>query len=234
MADVALIVPSRGRPERLEAMLRAAVANATGELEVWVGLDQDDDSDYRHALDAAFANGADVFATRMPRRSLSSWTNLLAERCLTAERPPRYLVSIGDDHLPRTPGWDKHLIDALDVLEGPGFSYGNDLFQGENLPTAWMAHADTVRALGWMMFPACEHMFVDNVIRDLGRAARRLAYVPYVTIEHVHPSAGKAPIDDSYRQSGAVAQYERDHAAFMEWRARQMTRDATTLSALRY
>jgi hypothetical protein len=236
MADVALIVPSRGRPERLRDMLLGALEHPRqASIEVWVGLDDDDRSEYGIACDPAFAAGADVYVMRKPRRSLSSWTNLLAQLCLShRDNPPGYLMSIGDDHMVRTDGWDKALIEAIAEQDGPGFAYGNDLFQGGNLPTAWMVHADVVRVLGWMMLPTCEHMYVDNAIRDLGLAADRLAYLPSVIIEHVHPNAGKAEHDDSYRESNRHDRYTRDGAAFEAWRHGQMARDAATLSALRY
>lgn len=234
MADVAIIVPSRGRPERLHTMLHAALVNASLELEVWIGLDDDDTSEYHDTIDSAFGNGADVYVQRMPRRSLSSWTNLLAERCLRTDGAPAYLVSLGDDHVPRTASWDLLLVKALSELDGPGFAYGNDLLQGSALPTAWMASAAAVRALGWMMLPSCEHLFVDNAILTLGQATNRLAYVPGVIIEHVHPNAGKAVMDQSYQQSNRLEQYRRDGAAYETWRDGQLARDAATLSALTY
>jgi hypothetical protein len=57
-----------------------------------------------------------------------------------AERdPPRYLASLGDDHRPRTKGWDRRLIDAIESLGGaPGIAYGDDKLQGAALPTAWV------------------------------------------------------------------------------------------------
>src|ERR1022692_4739674 len=75
--------------------------------------------------------------------------------------PPRYraLCSMGDDHLPRTPGWDRLLLDGLADMGG-GFAYGNDLYQGEILPTAVAVSSPIVAALGWMCLPALNHMFV--------------------------------------------------------------------------
>lgn len=236
MADVAIITPTRGRPARLREMISSVLTLASAaSFECWIGIDDDDASDYAPVVDAAFAAGADMYVMRMPRRSLSSWTNLLAERCLSADHAPAYLVSMGDDHLVRTRGWDKALIEAIDEQDGPGFAYGNDLFQGAGLPTAWMVHADAVRALGWMMLPACEHMYVDNAIKTLGEAAGRLAYLPSVIIEHVHPNAGKAEHDESYLASNRREQFERDAVAFWAWQHHgQMAHDAATLSALRY
>lgn len=237
MADVAIITPTRARSDRLRAMIFSALTLASAaSFEFWIGIDDDDESEYSPVVDDAFAAGADVHVYRLARRTLSSWTNWLAGRCLAAEYAPRYLMSIGDDHVIRTTGWDKALIEAIAEQDGPGFAYGNDLFQGSTLPTAWMVHADAVRALGWMMLPACEHMYVDNVIKALGETAGRLVYLPSVIIEHVHPDAGKIERDASYEQSNRADQYGRDVKAYMQWRhdSGQMARDAATLSALKY
>lgn len=105
----------------------------------------------------------------------------------------------GDDHAPRTPGWTERIRTELNQL-GTGIVYGNDLFQGPNLPTAVFMTADIVGALGYMAPPCLRHMFADNYWKDLGDGVRRIRYLPDVVIEHLHPHAGgKAPEDDRYR-----------------------------------
>jgi hypothetical protein len=226
MADLAIITPTRGRPRQFADLVETVHATAAGTVEIWAGMDDDDHADYAEALGLA-----DVL--RGPRRSLSGWTNHLATQALSSENPPRYLASLGDDHRPRTPGWDRILIDAIGGLPGGfGFAYGNDLFQGANMPTAWVVSADVVRALGWMMLPGCAHMYVDNAVLELGRAAGRIVYRPDVIIEHVHPVAGKAAWDDSYRESNAPDRYATDRAAFGAWRASGLATDAAKLAAL--
>lgn len=229
MPELAVITPSRGRPELLAAMLEAVYATAAGDVRVLVGIDDDDESDYAGPLlgkeyDATVYGGG--------RRSLSGWTNHLAEQALAGPRPPRYLASLGDDHRPRTRGWDRTLIEAIEALDGPGFAYGNDLYQGPRLPTAWVASADAVRALGWMTLPACEHMYVDTAVLALGQAADRIVYRPDVVIEHLHPLAGKAAWDDSYRETNAPARFAADEAAFDAWRDGQLEADAARVRAL--
>lgn len=237
MADLAIITPSRGRPERLAEMFAAVERTVQMSVEVHVGLDDDDDSGY---LDGNYgvsreAGTFDVITARGPRRSLSAWTNDLARFALEGPNPPRYLASLGDDHLPRTPGWDRILIERIEHnMLGPGFAYGNDLLQGGALPTAWVVSAEVVRALGWMMLPACRHMYVDAAVRELGRAADRLWYEPEVIIEHVHPMTGKTPWDSSYRESNAPERYDEDRQAFERWVDGQLEQDAATLQALRY
>jgi hypothetical protein len=221
MADLAVIVPSRGRPRQLGELLDAIYATAETDVDVYAAVDLDDPTRTEYTGEAVFVAGE--------RRSLSAWTNYLAERVLagTMVEPPRYLASLGDDHRPRTKGWDRKLIAAIESLGGaPGIAYGNDLLQGARLPTAWVVSADLVRAVGWMMLPSCQHMYVDNAVLALGQAAGRILYCPDVVIEHLHPAAGKATLDDSYRESGAPERYAADEAAYTEWVRTGLAADA--------
>mgnify|MGYP001121582182 FL=1 len=220
MADLVVITPSRGRPRQF-AELTAAVRDTTdGRVEV-LGLVDDDDPTRRDYMPRWVWTG--------PRRSLSGWTNIAAQTLLNGDAAPRYLASLGDDHRPKTKDWDLKLIAAIEAMDGPGFAYGNDLYQGPALPTAWVASADAVRRIGWMMLPACEHMYVDTAILTLGSAAGRITYRSDVVIEHLHPFAGKADMDQSYRESNAAERYAADKTAFERWRDTQLAADVEKL-----
>lgn len=212
MANLAIIVPTRERADRFAAMVDAVQATATGSVEVVACVDADDPELelYRPIVRPV---GRLLVG---PRQSLSAWTNWAAQWVLNKANgaPPRHLASLGDDHLPRTPGWDVALAEACG---GHGYAYGDDLAQGVNLPTAWVQTASTVRALGWMMLPSCGHLYVDNAILELGRAAGILRYCPDVVVEHMHPVVGKAEVDDSYRASNSRLQYRNDGLAFKAW-----------------
>jgi len=231
MADLAVITPSRGRPQQLAELELAIHTTTAGSVEIWVGLDNDDKADYWsvcRVVPAAFR----VHAYRGERRSLSAWTNHLAQQAIDSPDPPRYLASLGDDHRPRG-DWNLKLIEAIEAMPGGvGIAYGNDLLQGPDLPTAWVVSADLVRAVGWMMLPTCAHMYVDNAVLELGRAAGCIAYRPDVVIEHLHPAAGKAAWDDSYRASNAAARHQADRQAFDAWRGAGLAGDAVKVKAL--
>lgn len=232
MADLVVITPSRGRPRQLNELAHAVNHTTDGRAEVFglVDLDDPQRAAYKALLQPYIAAG--------PRRSLAGWTNFAAAGLvnggLGGEPPPRYLASFGDDHLPRTRDWDRKLIAAIEAMPGPGIAYGNDLFQGANLPTGWVVSAELVAAVGWMMLPTCEHMYVDTAVLELGRAADRIAYVPEVVIEHRHPLAGKAAWDDSYRETNTDARYAADKAAYEAWLAGGLATDAAAVRALQY
>jgi hypothetical protein len=118
--------------------------------------------------------------------------------------------------------------------------YGNDLLQGANLPTAVFMTSDIIRALGWMVPPSLQHLYVDDSWRDLGRSAACLQYLPDVVIEHVHPFAlgadhrPKAELDDGYRRVNAPGVYAADEAAYRAWhRSGAFARDVQAIIALR-
>jgi hypothetical protein len=232
MRDLLVIVPSRGRPERLWAMIEACLSLSEADTDIAVGIDSDDPAAARYeeivgAYHFAYQGG--VFCTKAERRTLGAWTNRIAA-ANTGEY--RAFASLGDDHVPRTAGWDGLLLEALDNLNdyGEGIAYGNDLHQGEALPTAPVISAGIVSALGWMMEPGLKHMHVDDGWRDLGQAAGCLAYVPEVIIEHQHPDAGKAVSDETYTESAAGLSGDRD--AYHRWRNERMAGDVAKVRAL--
>lgn len=86
-----------------------------------------------------------------------------------------------DDVEYKTRDWDIILANA--IIE-PGISYGNDIFQGENMPTFPMISGDIVRALGWLQMPTLNRYCGDVVWSFIGMQCKCLKYVPEVVIEH--------------------------------------------------
>jgi hypothetical protein len=228
MRDLLVIVPSRGRPERLRAMLDACLSLSEADTDIAVAFD-DDDSDAYPSLAASYGSKR-VWWFTGKRDTLAGWTNWVAFGPGTGGKY-RAFASLGDDHLPWTPGWDRLLLEAIGGDGGEGIAYGNDLHQGDRLPTAPVISAGIVDALGWMCEPSLAHMYLDNVWADLGRAASCLAYVPGVVIEHLHPDAGKAVTDGTYAES--LAGEEADRQAYERWRRDRMGIDVAKVRALR-
>lgn len=222
-----VITPSRGRPERLAELIEAIRATRSGSTQIAVGLDGDDPR-----LREYFTGpqGSDVEYVVGDRKSLTGWTNAIALERLS--HGFTHYASLGDDHLPRTPGWDNTLMRAADRT-GPGISYGDDLAMHENLATAPVINVKIVRALGWMCHPKMSHYCVDNVWTDLGRHAGCLAYCPDVIVEHLHHTTGKAPMDTTYAETGMFYPGNPDHRQYMEWVAHERSLDIVKVQAAR-
>jgi len=225
---VLVLTPSRGRPGRLAEMLDATLGTSGPGTHVAVGYDEDDPELAGYTDLAAAARElypGRTFWHRRRRMSVTGWTNYLAGHPRAARYP--YLASLGDDHLPRTEGWDEQLTAAIEAAGGTGIAYGDDGHQHQNLPTAPVISAGIVAVLGWVMLPGLMSQFPDNAWRDLGDLAGCLYYVPGVVIEHCHPDAGKASRDRTY--SDGHAHWADDQAVYLDWARGQRDNDVAAI-----
>lgn len=216
MSDLVVIVPSRGRSKAARELVEAFEATCTADTELVFALDRDDPAlpEYKGLLGLIGQNASMV-------QALNRTAIEVLERV-------RFAVGfMGDDHRPRTVGWDTRYLQALGSL--PGLVYGNDLLQGVRLPTQVAMSASVVRALGHMAPPVLTHLYVDNYWRDLGQATGCLTYLPDVVVEHLHPIAGKAAWDEGYQRVNDRSMYDRDRAAYAAYWAEHADRDVMAL-----
>lgn len=132
---------------------------------------------------------------------------------------------MGDDHRPRTFGWDSHYLRHLRELGG-GYVYGNDLLMGERIPTQVAISSEIVEALGYFGPPCFTHLCVDLSWKDMGEAIGRIRYLPDVIIEHMHPAAGKAEEDAGYRHVNSNFMVRLDEQAYVRWKKYDLPREA--------
>jgi hypothetical protein len=234
MADLVVIVPSRGRPEAAAELVETFRETCTADTRLVFAVDDDDPSlpGYLGAIQMGrFRAGYFTAPNRTMVEALNRTAAILVDPPDAVE--PFAIGFMGDDHRPRTVGWDRAYLDALREL-GTGIVYGDDGFQGENLPTQVAMTADIVRALGWMAPPSLRHLFVDNVWKALGSGADCLRYLPEVLVEHMHPVAGKADVDEGYVRVNAPAVASHDEAWFRQWLyAGAASADIATVRGLR-
>lgn len=208
------IVPTRGRCDNAMRLFEAI--NATADFtELIFAIDADDVAEYGDLMHATAGvnNVKIVIAARMGMNgTLNHWANWMA---------PDYdfICFMGDDHLPITKGWDTKLAEAIG--DKAGISYGNDLLQGENLPTAVVMSTKIIRALGFMSPPALKHLFLDNFWLAIGKALGNATYLPDVIIEHLHFTNGKAAHDERYAAVNNVEMHNGDEAIFAEYMANE-------------
>jgi hypothetical protein len=220
-----VIVPSRGRPQNIADLWDAWEAATTGHTGLLVAAD-DDDPELPDYVKVCLKRGIELVIG--PRLRMVPTLNEVARK-----RAPHHfaLGFMGDDHRPRTHGWDIAYLDALRDLE-TGFVYGNDLVAKDRLPTQFAMSADIVRTLGCMIPAPVKHLWADNQIYDLGHAIDRIRYLPDVVVEHCHPIAGTADDDPGYREVNAPDAAEADRLVYAHWYANDMPADVEKLRAL--
>jgi hypothetical protein len=204
------IIPTRGRNENAIRLYEAI--NATADFtEVVFAIDADDVETYKGLMAeiAGLGNVKIVIADRMGMNgTLNHWA-------LWFSPDYDYICFMGDDHLPRTGGWDTKLAEAIG--KEPGIAYGNDLLQGENLPTAVVMSSKIIRATGFMSPPNLKHLFLDNYWLAMGQALGNSNYLPDVILEHMHYTNGKAEHDERYAAVNNAEMHNGDQAIFTEY-----------------
>ena len=225
-----MIVPSRGRPQNIAGLVRCWQETTT-DAHLMVAVDNDDPA-LSGYLDLELPALEPLVTLAVgPRRRMVGTLNHLA---VPAAGNYFALGFMGDDHRPRTPGWDSELVKALREM-GTGIVYGDDLFQGERLPTAAVMTSDIVRVLGYMVPPSLTHLYVDNTWKAWGEGVGRLRYLPDVVLEHahpLHPRGAKAAWDPGYAEVNDPSMYARDGAAFQRYVATELDRDLKAMRAL--
>ena len=230
---VLVLCPTRGRPERAADLFESF--RATAELpstQLVLVVDKDDPEVGRYleigehtvqrygwSPDAPWAVGLEAHETGDLVKATNSGARRFWDRDLI-------LGCVNDDMLFRTPGWDRRMTEVLHV---PGIAYGDDLFQHEQLVTSPFMSSIIPRALGWYALPSCEHLFIDNVWRDLGEALGVLHYLPDVVIEHIHPLAGKAEWDEGYEKANNQRVTDHDREAYHAWRRELFAADTAAV-----
>lgn len=224
-ADLLIVVPTRGRPANAAALYRAWQDTTAGCSDLLFAVDDDDPA--LGAYRAVFADMPHALTYEGPRLRLVGTLNAVA-----VEQAPhyRFLAFMGDDHRPRTSGWDARFVECLSG--GTGIAYGNDLLQGENMPTAVAMTSDIVQALGYFCPPQMQHLCVDLVWGQWGRAIGRLTYLDDVVIEHLHPANGKVRMDQGYEEANNAQQVQRDTEAYNAYMTGQFHTDVEKLQAL--
>jgi len=214
VSDLAVIVPSRGRPQNIADLVEAWDATTTGLAKLFVAVDDDDPrlDDYMD-LAATWDLDQHVLTIRKSPGSMVAALNQVAVRVA----PRRFALGfMGDDHRPRTIGWDQHVVLALTEL-GTGIVSGSDGYRTDQLPTWCAMTSNIVRTLGYMAPPNLVHMYVDNAWQTLGTALGKYRFLPDVLVEHLHPLAGKSAMDAGYARVNSAGVYARDEAAYVAW-----------------
>lgn len=196
MTEMLVIVPSRNRPENIRRLL----SNWPDDVDLLVAVDDDDPklAEYQEL----------PVETRVgPRLRLGPTLN---EAALEEYEYYNYIGFMGDDHLPRTEGWQYRIQNELERLQ-VGFVYGNDLFQGEKLPTAVFMTTNVVEILQCMCPTVLTHMYLDDAWLAWGKGIDRITYMPDVIIEHIHPAANKVALDSGYQEADSFMTEDREN-----------------------
>jgi hypothetical protein len=189
MEKLALIIPTKGRPELYQRFKDSWLQNGSDYSDIYPVIDADEYSIY----------GDQAFAIYTPKGyglvdKLNHAANKLKNRY-------KYIGFAADDIVIKTPDFDKLIVDEFETSPGFKIMYFNDELNGEKIANHWVVRSNVIDAFGFFAPPQLKHMFIDNFITNIGRETNTIKYLDSVTWEHRHFVGGKANIDETYRLS---------------------------------
>lgn len=191
---MSLCVPSRGRPERFQQMVRSATITARGPIEFCVWLDEDDDTAPRYPRGPHIRYGSG----ERPYVDGSLCTSGLWSKAW--ELASGEIAMLGaDDIIFRTPGWDTKVTEAFDaVVDRIVMVYGDDQSR-RKAPVNPFLHRRWIEAAGFTQ-PDWQGWMADEEIWTLAAILGRVVFLPDVRIVHVQRRGS----DATYREGEAA------------------------------
>ena len=225
-----VIIPSRGRPHSIADLAKAFSDTTHHDTKVWITVDSNDPDLTRYRDAVTLAANPRITVTAVNGGCMSAALNEAATKA-ASDPTVEAIGFMGDDHRPRTPGWDATYVATLREM-GVGIVYGDDKLQSEALPTQCAMSASIVRALGWMCPPVLRHLWIDNFWLDLGRGADCLRYLPDVLVEHMHPYVDKGVMDAGYERVNSLEMIDHDRDAYEQYVISYLSSDVEKVRAL--
>lgn len=246
---LAIIIPSRGRPASVARTVEAWKRTGAFEVARLVYALNEADAllpEYLTSIgEAQRSLGDRVERVAIGDCKMVPRLNQVARLLVAPANDIRALGFQGDDHVPRTEGWAHRYLAELDELVdayGSGMVHGDDGVHGRKLCTEWAVSRSWVETLGRMVPALVQHLYCDDAVHDLAKAAGVYRYLgDDITIEHMHPLHGKGQRDATYAAGGLNDSIKHDdRRQYLKWsmRPRQvdklgLSRQAAMLRALR-
>ncbi|MES2360085.1 MAG: glycosyltransferase family A protein [Gemmatimonadota bacterium] len=169
---VSVLVPTRGRVERLKTLLESFEQTTAGRAELWFRVDDDDVKTQK-----ALRNRSYVIGPRLDGyKSTPHFFNELYAVC-----SGDVLMAGNDDMVFKTLGWDERILKEADLYPEGLFDFGVLTHNAPNFPFATVSRA-ACDALGFFFDP--RFFWGDIFWRDVMSHFGRAIPLPSVQIDH--------------------------------------------------
>ena len=212
---LSLIVPTRARTDLLDRLLASVLGTARRpeRVEVVLYVDEDDEETLAYRR-----RDLRIVKHVGPRTTMGRMTCACFRRSTEAN-----IFLLNDDVVFRTPGWDEEVLAAVGQFpDGVALVYGNDLHQGERLPTFPILPRITCELLGGPCPQEYLRAYIDAHLLDIFLHLRRhghdrIRYLPQVIFEHMHAEAGKAGGVPAIPVPGQPTAQAEDELSYIAW-----------------
>lgn len=200
------IIPTRGRPEKVTALIKSFNDKTDGADLLFV-IDPDDPSMEDFDFQGHSAMVLD------PRGSMVQKLNYAAGKFLDDYDR---MVWYADDNEFVTDHWDTLMEKTLDEMGGSGWVYSYD-HRRTDIPETWMVSTDVVRELGWFANPALNMYYVADSINVLARRSSLLRFCRDVEVVHHHYDVDPEAKRDAVNEFSESTFGKVDYMTYQAW-----------------
>lgn len=202
MTDIALICPTRQRPEWFMRMLESAYITADNPKSLEVMVYIDDDEPYQDEYIKRMQEFIDKYnrpfglfeLSIQPQKPLSEAHNYLVERSTA-----NILIPCNDDQIFRSQSWDKRITEECAKFPDEVYLiWVNDGHSGSRKCCFPIVSRKSVNHIGYFLPEVFFHQYADTWLYDVYKRLGREHYVDDVLIEHMHYHYGKSEMDELY------------------------------------
>lgn len=197
---IAVLCPTRGRPEQLARMIKSAHETATQPVDIYLGMANGDIGYSVIGRQPIYQ----IFPDNLP--TAHKW-NMLAENAM---RNNHNLFMLGaDDMVFETPGWDKALIDHYNKLENKIHVYSlQDSRDASGTPHPIVTR-EYIGALGYFLPPIFLHWYVDSWTVEIARSHNCFTHLKGYSLKHIKLSDEGKP-DETHSRIREWGWHSRD------------------------
>jgi len=193
-----ICVPTRGRVNNIIRLLRSIEETSFNTNNVQLIFRIDEDDTRSEIIIKAMLSNVDIDLVKGKRGDLSD----MWEDCYPKAKHDG-LMMCADDVIFRTDHWDRTMSAKLPEND-IWFAWGNDMIHGRGLATLPFVSRKWVETVGYFVPRGYTKDYCDTHIHNIARRVRMKGhniqhYFDDLVFEHMHPGAGKAKMDDTYK-----------------------------------
>jgi hypothetical protein len=219
---ISLLCPSRGRPKKLERLVKSIASTAAlpSRIEILIYVDDDDPDKFDYLLshknlviDPLISKLLNVeLHVDEPFRT-PILNNILADRA-----QGNILMITNDDQVFRDKNWDIRIDEEVSKFPDEIYCmWFNDGRYQDTICTFPILSRKWINTVGYIESFLFEHFNCDLWTWQIGKMINRLHYIPDILVEHLHPETGKSKPDSTTERNLKGMRPKIDQIAFAKF-----------------
>lgn len=212
MTKIAILCPTRGRPEQCRRMIESVSKTAmTDRVNIYLSLHDEEVEKYSIELNKCQIdpNRVDIACLVHPEYPTVHKWNELAKFSYRTPFDHTHFMLGADDMVFATPGWDTALIEHYAALKEKVHVYALQDSRDANGTPHPIVTREYIEALGYAFPPIFLHWWIDSWTVDIGKSCGVFTHLKDYLLTHIKPSdAGVG--DETHNRIRRNGWHERD------------------------